>query len=217
MTFAQMRTEAELLYESINSSAAPGFTTAEWGTILTAAQRRIVRNILKEGVTRDSFNILSIERLIKYEDYLQFDSDEYYKNSDGSQSQKLDEPFDTTIFWVLDEYVNTVSKGNIPLIRRSFDYYRTNIGNPFRTPNSDDGFWIIQRGNTPIFITDGTEINKYLIMAVEHPDNYPIDSTHDCILNIGVHSDIVEEAVKLARMSVDDPQGYQLALAQFSK
>jgi hypothetical protein len=225
MTFTEMRTETELLYESINSSPAPGFTPTEWGQILTVAQRKVVLDILKEGVTKNAFNQLAIEILIKSDKYSHFSSDTHFKNSDNTSAKIIDTDvrvFEPKFFWIIDEYVETASKSNIPIKRISFDFYRSNINNPFRMPNDDDGFWIIQYNNKPVFITDGTVITEYYLMGCYHPDNYPIaynasyNGEGSC-LNEGIHSKIVEKAVTLARMSVSDPQGYQLAIAEFTK
>ena len=220
MTVSQMRDEAELLYESINSSAAPGFIDAEWNIILTAAQRKVVIDILKEGVTRNSLNMLSVEILIQTDSYTSFSIDTFFKNSNDTSARTIDtgvKVFETKFFWVLDEYADTASDSNIPLKRISFDFYRTNIDNPFRTPNSIDGFWLLQYNNKPVFITDGTVITKYSIIGVYHPDNYNLVIGGLCVLNEGIHSRIVEKAVELAHMSVIDPQGYQLALTEFAK
>lgn len=223
MTFTEMRTEAELLYESINSSDAPGFTATEWGIILTVGQRKVVRRILDEGINRNAFNQLAIQALVTNDSYLAFAFDSHFKNSDGTAARCLNitppvgKAFDTDYFWILDEYVTTSTVSNIPVLKITYDFYRKNIDNPFRTPTVEDGFWILQYNNTPVFITDGSLVDGYYIVGVEHPDNYPIDSTHNCILNESVHSDIVKEAVTLARMSVSDTQGYQLALAEFAK
>jgi len=220
MTVTQMRDETELLYESINSSTAPGFIDEEWEIILTAAQRKVVVDILKEGVTRDSFNVLSIEALIQPDTYTAFTTDTFFKNSDDSAAQTINtgvKAFETKFFWVLNEYADTAIDTNIRLDRISFDFYRANIGNPFRMPNSEDGFWLLQYNNKPVFITDGTAITKYSIMGVYHPDNYNLVIGGTCVLNEGVHSRIVEKAVELAHMSVIDPQGYQLALTEFAK
>lgn len=223
MTFAEMRREAELLYESINSSDAPGFTDTEWGYILTIAQRKVVRRILNEGINRNAFNQLAIEFLVREDSYLAFALDTHFKNTDGSPARRLNitppvgKEFDPSYFWILDEYATTSANSNIPLMKISYDFYRKNIENPFRSPNSIDGFWVLQYDNTPVFITDGTLISGYYIVGVQHPDNYPISPAHNCELNEGVHSDIVQEAVTLARMSVTDPQGYQLSMTEFNK
>lgn len=225
MTFEQMRAETELLYESINSAPAPGFTNIEWGQILTVAQRRVVTNILNQGITKNAFNIASIEALVKADVYIDFQMDTHFKNTDGTSAQILDnavKALDSRYFWIIDEYATTGVKTNIPLKRRSFDFYRINIDNPFRQPNDTDGYWIVQYNNTVVFITDGRDMEAYNVLGCYHPDLYPIGEgitygTEGSCLNIGVHSKIVEEAVKIARMSVEDAQGYQLAIADFSK
>jgi len=225
MTFTEMRSEAELLYESINSSAAPGFTNAEWGQILTIAQRKVVEDILKDGVTKNAFNMLAIEKLLQPDSYTSFSTDTHFKNSTGTSAVCLNivtKVFETKFYWIIDEYVETASYGNIPIKRVSFDFYRVNIENPFRSPNPIDGYWLLQYNNVPVFITDGTVITKYCIVGVHHPDLYPIAlgtgyPVEASCLNEGVHSKIVEEAVTLARMSVIDAQGYQLSMTEFNK
>jgi hypothetical protein len=215
MTFLEMKAEAELLYESINSSAAPGFTDDEWGIILTRSQHSVVEDILHKGVTRDASTMLAIEILFKTVSYSSFITDSYFKNADGTPASILNTTLDNKIIWILDEYADTSAVNNIRLRRVSFDFYRINLDNPFRHPDVADCFWILQKNNVPVFITDGSQITAYYVLGVYHPDNYPINSTTDCILNSGVHCQIVEGAVKIARMSVIDPQGYQLAVANF--
>lgn len=224
MTCIEMRTEAELLYESINSSDAPGFSPTEWALILTVAQRKVVNRILREGINKNAYNQLAIEKLVKPDVYADLTAtNTHFRNTDGTLAQTIDvgtKVFDPDFFWILDEYVNTASKNNIRLHRITYDFYRSNLQNPFRIPDVDEGYWVLQYNNVPVFITDGTTLTSYNIVGVEHPDNYPIGiatPAGDCILNEGVHSKIVEEAVTLARMSVVDPQGYQLALAEFAK
>ena len=89
MTFVEMRREAELLYESINSSDAPGFTNTEWGYILTVAQRKVVRRILEDGINKNAFNQLAVEFLVKDDSYLAFTLDSHFKNTDGTAARKL--------------------------------------------------------------------------------------------------------------------------------
>lgn len=227
MNFQEMQSEAELLYESIDSSDAPGFTGSEWGRFFTIAQRKVVLKILREGVNRDAFNMLAIEKLIKPDSYTFFVDSSHFRNTNGTIAKTLNvvgpgKPFNSKFFWVLDEYVNTTTASNVKIIRITYDFYRSNLDNPFRVPDKDEGFWMMQYNNLPVFITDGSVLTGYYVVAVEHPDNYPIVSgvTYDdnaSCLNVSVHPRIVEEAVTLARMSVVDAQGYQLALAEFAK
>jgi hypothetical protein len=225
MTFAEFKAETELLYESINSSAAPGFTDAEWGQLLTIAQRKVVKTILDEGVTKNAFNQLAIEKLMQADSYTVTATDGHFLNTDGTAAQTINtgtKAFDVKFFWIIDEYVKTAAVNNIPLKRISFDFYRINKDNPFRKPDIDEGFWLLQYNNKPVFITDGSALTNYYLIGVHHPDTYPIGTgltygVEGSWLNEGAHYRIVEEAVKLARMSVIDPQGYQLAAIDFAK
>ena len=227
MTFLEMQSEAELLYESIDSSDAPGFTAVEWGEFFTMAQRKVVLKILREGINKDAFNMLAIEKLVKSDSYTSFVDSTHFRNTNGTMAKTLNivapgKPFNTKFFWVLDEYVNTATVSNIEVVRITYDFYRSNLENPFRVPDIDEGFWMVHYNNLPVFITDGSALTGYYVVAVEHPDNYPIASGvayagNASWLNISVHPRIVEEAVTLARMSVVDAQGYQLALAEFAK
>jgi len=213
MIFAEMRTEVEILYEFVNSNAAPGFTDAEWGTIFTAAQRRIVLKILADGVANGAFNRLAIEALIKTIQYNTWTTSTYYLNTDGTAAKELDDTFDVTLFWILDEYVTSSTYPRIPLKTITFEEYQANLSNPFKKPDLLEGFWVIHKTGVPTIITDGTTILLYNIVGVEHPDNYAIASGSDCVLNESVHSLIVADAMKLARMSVNDAEGFQIAVA----
>jgi hypothetical protein len=238
MTFEQMHSEAELLYESINSSAAPGFTDAEWAQLLTIGQRKVVLRILNEGINKNTFNQMALEKLVQSDVYTAFTDDTYFRNADGTFAKRLDpsvKVFESKFFWMLDEYVSTGTRSvtNIPVKHITYDYYRINLDNSYRTPSATEGYWILQNNTDPllsessypVFITDGIDVTEYCVIGVYHPDNYPIESgttypstgTQASILGEGAHYKIVEEAVTLARMSVTDPQGYQLSLAEFAK
>ena len=233
MTFAQMLAEAELLYET-DSGTNPGFQDAEWGRWFTMGQRKVVLDILRDGIGKNTFNQLAIEKLVQVVSYANFDNDTHFKNSDGTAAKKLNVVFDNKFFWILDEYGVTATHPMVPLDRITYDFYRINLDNPFRKPNPEEGFWMVQYStalptasttSVPIFITDGTALTAYKVVGVYHPDNYaiapanvyPVGGTEASCLNASVHPIIVETAVKLARMSVSDVPGYQLAVAELNK
>ena len=227
MTFEEMRYETEILYESINSNPSPGFDDTEWAVILTASQRRVVRKILRDGINSNSTNRVALTSLIKVNSYASFSDSEYYLNLDGTPARELDSVvigdinFDNTIFWILDEYVTTEDLSRVPLVPITFEEYQSNFNNPFKKPiaNNVEGFWVLNKlsnatgEESPTIITDGTVLTGYKIIGVVHPDNFPIASGSDCVLNEWVHADIVMDAVKLAHMSVLDANGFQLAIA----
>jgi len=224
MTFAEMRYEAEILFESITSGAAPGFNDAEWGVIFTAAQRKLVLDILNEGVARNTRNSLILTPLITAGELAVADTDDFYLNSDDTPAQTIDTAvvhFPDEIFWILDEYVETAEYDRIPLLSKTYEFYQKNLDNPFNSPDLIEGFWVIRLNdasaatefNRPVFISNGIAITKYHYIGVEHPDNYEIALGSDCILHESIHGEIVSTAVKLAHQSVIDPNGFQLAVA----
>ena len=239
MTFSEMLLEAELLYESLNSSEAPGFTQEEWGRLFTIGQRKVVLNILKEGINKNTFNQMALGALVQKDSFFAVDMeyDAHFKNTNGTFAKRLKSTsaFEAKYFWILDEYVTTATGTNIPINRITYDFYRLNLKNPFKKPDEDEGYWLLQYNVglptastdvTQVIITDGTALVGYYIIGVFHPDNYPIVSgivypttsgTQASCLNPSIHYRIVEEAVTLARMSVVDQAGYQLAVTEFNK
>jgi len=225
MTFAEMRTEVEVLYEFVNSANAPGFTDAEWGTIFTAAQRNVVYRILNEGIAANAKNQIAISYLIETQTITDIETTTFYLNSGGTAAYTIDVDLDADsfvdeeFFWILDEYASSATLSRIRLNRITFNHYQKNLDNPYAQPSTIEGFWILSvqdatndNTNRPIIITDGTAITSYNLVGVKHPDTYPIDDSNNCLLNESIHSDIVKEAVALAKFSVDDPQGFQMAL-----
>lgn len=224
MIFAEMRDEAQILYESINSADAPGFTNAEWGDIFTLAQRRVVRRILERGLEENIISMTALAPLINEEETSTITTDDYFLNSDGTAAFTLDTTtsyIPAKYFWMLDEYVVTATEDRIPLLRKSFHFYQKNLDNPYASPSVEEGYWVISvldedNDNThrPVFITDGSEPTEYHYVAVEHPDEHAIADGSNCVLNESIHGDIVREAVVIAHMSVIDPNGFQLVVTE---
>ena len=224
MTFAEMRLETQILFESINSDAAPGFSDTEWGYIFTVAQRQVVLNLLREGIALDTRNSLILTPLIVSGELAVGATDDFYLNSDDTAAQTIDTAvvhFPDEVFWILDEYVETATISRIPLLSKTYEFYQKNLDNPYDGPSTIEGFWVMRRNddsaatefNRPVFISDGTAITSYHYLGVEHPDQYSIALGSDCVLHESIHGDIVKLAVKLAHLSVIDPNGFQLAVA----
>lgn len=227
MTFAEIKRETEILYESINSSDAPGFRDSEWQIILNMAQRKVIWDILRKGLTKDAFTLRMLEPITVYEsDSTPYGSNvDYYLNSDDSGA--LGFTLDEKVFWILDEYLKTDDYDRIPLKRITYDFYQDNLKNPYKKPGvkEDEKFWVISSFNSTnyntVIISDGTTLTNpaYNTIGVEHPDENEIDIadgyTNGCsILSKAAHPLIVERAVKLAHLAVLDPEGFQLQLAE---
>lgn len=227
MLFSDMKQEIKILYESINSSDAPGFTNSEWQVILNAAQRKLVWGILNKGLTKDAFTMRMLEPIIVYANNDANIDVDYYLNSDNTAAKGF--LLDEDIFWLLDEYLTCTEYNKISLKRITYDFYQDNLKNPYRKPGVDtDGkFWVIASavpgaGNyNTVIISDGSTLTSpiYKTMGVYHPDNSEIDIadgyTNGCsILSKAAHPLIVERAVELAHLAVTDPEGYQLQVTE---
>ena len=70
MTAREMRYEAEIIYESIASQDAPGYTDREWSVLLTQAQENIILDICKSGLDENELNRRKISKLLKYKSFI---------------------------------------------------------------------------------------------------------------------------------------------------
>jgi len=225
MLFADMKRETKVLYESINSSAAPGFTDSDWQILFNAAQRKLIWDILKKGLTKDAFTMRMLEPITVYCTDATTSAVDYFLNSDDSAALGFE--LDDAIFWVLDEYLSDTTHDRIPLKRITYDFYQANLHNPYKKPGIDDDkyFWVISStvdaSSNTVVITDGTTLitATYHAIGIQHPDENPISQadvyTNGCSkISKAAHPLIVERAESLAHLAVTDPEGYQLQLAE---
>jgi len=220
-----MTQEVKILYESINSSAAPGFTNSGWQTLLSIAQRKLVWDILNKGLTKDAFTMRMLEPITIYDDNDTAAEVDYFLNSDDTAAKGFE--LDDKIFWILDEYLKDDTHNRIQLKRITYDFYQDNLKNPYKKPalGTDGKFWVISStvGATynTVVITDGTTLTNpvYKVVGIYHPDENEIsiadayDNGCSKLLK-AAHPLIVERAVELAHLAVTDPQGYQLQVAE---
>jgi hypothetical protein len=222
MLFSEMTQEVKVLYESINSSTAPGFTNSGWQILLNVAQRKLIWDILNKGLTKDAFTMRMLEPITVFdEDTTLITTVEYFLNSNNTSA--FGATLDTSIFWILDEYLIATGQTRIPLKRITYDFYQDNLRNPYKKPGTDvdSKFWVISSAShgsyNTIIITDGTTLTDpiYKVIGVYHPDENEISIadvyTNGCSkLLKAAHPLIVERAVGLAHLAVTDPEGYQL-------
>ena len=64
LSASQMLYETKILYESIASSAAPGYTNREWSVILTQAQEELINEMYLDGIEKDDFNKRVMQSLV---------------------------------------------------------------------------------------------------------------------------------------------------------
>jgi len=238
MTAEQMKYEAELIFESIASDAAPGYEPREWSHLLTSAQEEVVLDIVKMGIDRDESYRKAIAPLLNnVETTVSSGSLSEYADLENSQFVEISD--DTMVVTLERGFINIDESKTkrINISPYSLDFIMANINNPFRKPDKSYAFWRCQGytngSKIHILINDGTELNSYKYVKVRKPkpiivpDTYTSDDGQidgenfsdnnaglDCELGVMVHRKIVEKAAKLAYAADKDQIGYQIQTAE---
>lgn len=98
----------------------------------------------------------------------------------------------------------------------NMDYYNLNINNPYKNPNSELVWRMEHNSNIRELITDGSStLTKYYLRYLKSPDDIVVNSKDtssnvDSELNVNLHDNIVDVAVKIAKASTD-PQQYNIS------
>jgi hypothetical protein len=207
MTFQEMKTRAEILFEAIDSDDVAGFTDNEWTDLFNQAQYKVVLEILNDGIARNSFNRRAIDPLI------QTDNVAGTLSVSGS-SPKFTVTLTDEIWWVLKVTASVTIDGNsytdILVDSISYDEYHANKDNPFKNPDKDERYWRYPLNNDMIVITDSvTSLDDIEVEYVRLASS--INASGDASeLHESVHPAIVEVAVRLAHKSLEESTGYQL-------
>lgn len=220
LTAPQMLYEAKIVYEAIASADAPGYTSRQWSVLLTQAQENIIMETRKMGFDFDEFNRrlshkLLTEKTISIAAEEEMGETVILNQPLGSNSYEV--PLETDYLHIVKDTANSVVRVR-PV---SYDFYHTNIDNPFENPTSDE-FWRLTGKDSLIIITDGSPLAKYHliylrrpkpIIVADLPEDKAIEGHYlqtDCELDHSVHRLIVNEAAKLAHAYTGNQLGYQI-------
>jgi len=136
LTAAEMRYESRLIFESIVSGDAPGFTAREWSELLTQAQEFEIRSIIKNGLDNNEINRKSLDRLIIDNKIV---TGANVTAGHLPNSYRVDVPVD--YYHILNKYANlakaTVDYNTIKVVPISHQAYKSNINNPTKKPYVD--------------------------------------------------------------------------------
>lgn len=233
----QMMYEARILFESIASGDAPGFTPREWSVLLTNAQDKVVYEVYKKGADKDEDSRIAIQALIKY---YEVENLKKGKNLENSYIASLPNDFRYVIVDWCDAHLDDRSKvKGIRLVPISYDAYFVNLDNPFKRP-SKDKFWKLVHNDEAdeaarIIVTpEGWTVDAYKTRYIKRPypiivdllppgkgieylNNTEIREQTDCQLHSNTHRRIVEHAARLAYAATLDVQGYQIQSAENAK
>jgi len=225
LTASEMLYEAKVLYESIASADAPGYTNLQWSILLTRAQHNVVTRLWEEGYDKDEVHRGALSSLLNTittssptnKPLVHANAWEFKVNTSIAGS---------TMMFTYSERA-TYTKSTITyyadVIPVEWDYYKMNVDNPFECPDGTY-FWgliggnsspyytktIITNGETPItLITTGLIFPQPIIVNASVTLQGVIGVT-SCALHPAIHRDIVEEAANLASAYSKDQLGYQI-------
>ena len=241
MTPLEMKYEAEVLYESIASGDAPGYTNKEWSHILTMGQEAVVYDIIENGIDKDERAKKALSPILIPVEKSGADIIDNTSTIPKSVSVTLDDD----ISQVTLERVYLTSGKLVKIKPISHDYYLANLKNPFKKPKSNRVYWrfdeLVSSEKSHVIITDLdniSDIDKYKFVSVTKPTPIIIqDATYtvnhesidgenfvdyqtsslECGLGTFIHRKIVERAVRIAFAADKDQLGYQIRQAEEQK
>ena len=235
MTAEEMKYEGELLYESIASADAPGYTNKEWSYLLTAGQEKVVKEIIKKGLDRDERYKKAISPIL-----VPFEETSFTDNTDETPNS-VSVVIDEDVVGVTRERV-TIGSTIIQVKPITQEYYNANINNTLKKPDINYTYWRLDQLNgsdkVHVIITDlddVADLDKYQYIAVGKPtpiivEDGDYDATYGSIdgvdfsdytagelpstLGTFIHRWIVQEAVNIAFASDKDQIGYQISATE---
>jgi len=213
LTAPQMWYEARVMYEAIASADAPGYTPRQWSMLLTQAQENIVMETLRLGFDFDELRRRVVHSLLNTETLTLEEGQIEEYSLPNSYSINLEEDY--------LHIVKDTANHSVKVKPVSYDFYHSNIENPFESPYKRE-FWRLLGKGSVIIITDGSELTNYDITYIERPEPIVVaelsaqtaieeysDITH-CKLDHSIHRQITIEAAKLAHAYTNNQIGYQI-------
>lgn len=225
LTASDMLREVKIVYEGIASADAPGYTNLQWSILLTQAQEKIIRDILDQGLERDSDSKLALANITKT--ISKTSGISAYPTLPNAYTISFTDPNFNPLH-VEAEFIKIASGALIPLKEVTWDEYGLQIDNPHSNPSIKSVFWKLVTDFGNVFITDGSAISEYMIVYVARPtpiivaDISPkevegLSAITNCILHHSIHRKIVDKAATLANAYVKDQIGYQISNAEENK
>jgi hypothetical protein len=211
MTAIEMQYEAKIIYESIASADAPGYTDRQWSIILTQAQEKVVLEICNDGLDKNESNRRVVRNLHKT---VEIDGDKIYEDVLFGYYHVI---FPSDFLHPLKEVANYSARVKAV----SYDFVESNKKNPFEKP-SKDIFWKLFHSEGATIVTNGQQLLFYTMDYISKPKpiitkDLPTGAAiegftdrRDCELDESVHRIIVDRAGKLAFAYTENPQMYQI-------
>lgn len=225
----------QVLYNNIDSNAAPGLNEYDISVFLTKAQDEILKNYFnplgnkyKEGFDGSPKRQIDFSRIIKTTE-CQIHSGA--ANKIDLRSSVYDLPSD--VFFILDENLYTDQQDPIQAIPISFTEYSMLMRKPYKYPHKSEAWRLMSQvvdGEVQIEIISATPITKYLMRYVRKVTpiivgdlsqwNLTIDglsTVTECELDEELHEEILQRAVEIAKNAYTGDLASTVQLGQRSE
>jgi hypothetical protein len=178
LTASEMMYEAKILYESIASADAPGFTPREWSVLLTQAQEKVVNGLCQQ-LDKDEFTRKQLANLLNYGHISSGITSAVnltgYANSCIVPLTSLNETVQGFVYKPLFFYEqrgHTAILTNIKIQEVPQDYVWANLENPYKRPGKITFWQLPYKDDSVIVITDSGSLTHYYTAYIKKP--YPI-------------------------------------------
>jgi hypothetical protein len=222
MTSQEMSREFNIVFESVASMNAPGYTEYEKSVLLTQAQEDIAIEVAQKGMDSNDYARTVLEKLLT-----NYSSLVVAANTSLFPSNAYRVTLPATFFYPFIEFaITTGTNTNRAVKPIDYNSYYTNISNPYANPYKDL-YWRVYENGYLTIITDGTALTNIKGLYVAKPSPIItailVGNTIDGltaitqpVLNPIVHREIVYRAAMKAYAAMKDQAGYQLQNAEQS-
>ena len=243
MTAQQMKYEFEVGYDRITNFDAPGYTEKEISTFLTKAQEQLVLELYRNGNHYKEEFKKSLNMLKTSTDVASFTAGPYPSSFIGALPSELLVVYNEVASLTTNtshEYPSA-TRTDVHVKPVDDDFYHLNKKNPFKKPSvKNDLIWRLDYHTTTTkqhtyVIEANCTLTKVTVHYYKKPSpiiiawasyvagDGSIDGVNwssytaaslDCALDPITHREIVDRAVQLAFIALQDEKGVQLSVAQ---
>ena len=229
MTSQEMSREFNIIFESVASMAAPGYTEYEKSVLLTQAQEEVTIETAQKAMDSNDFARTVLEKLItRYSTPTVAEDFDVIKSTTTNRVYKMTLPASPQpqFFYPYIEFACTgTGTTYYERVCKPVDYdsYYTSIANPYANPYKDL-YWRLYDNGYLIIVTDGTALATPYIKGLYIKKPTPIitenltggktidnsaTATDSCLHEV-VHREIVNRAAMKAYAAIRDQVGLQL-------
>jgi len=208
MTPTEMKYELGLQLKTILSILPEPFITLDFSKLLSDSQNEFVL------MAYNTFDRTELEKKILTSLISRYTTTVFTDNT-SNYANGVTVALPTNLLFALEEHVilsGIVAPATVVPIK--YDYYNTNINNPFVNPY-DELVWRLDFNGQHELITNGSIITSYSIRYIARPNDINVDSDIECQVNSFFHRTIVDGAAKKAltiiakRAALEQPRQQQ--------